>query len=294
MPEVSICIPTYQQPIAFQRLITSLNGQTYRDFEIIVTDDSKDESIKNIVQSHTSAIPIKYYKNPQSLGSPENWNKALRMANGKYIKIMHHDDWFYKKDSLEKFVKLIESKPENTFAFSGSIDMFPNVEKLHYCSNFQVCQIAKFPQVLFIGNYIGAPSAVIFRNLKIEFDRQLKWLVDLEFYIRMLSMGTFSFTTEPLVAIGISKDQVTQQCINNKELNIREYKYLYLKHHLGKYKKLKKYMVNVLLMQDASYCDFKAINIKNVEFVLLKCKQILKRVKKLLFPLKLIFSVLNH
>lgn len=40
MCKVSICIPAYGNPEGIRRLLDSIAGQTYTDFEIIITDDS--------------------------------------------------------------------------------------------------------------------------------------------------------------------------------------------------------------------------------------------------------------
>ncbi|MCX7010103.1 MAG: glycosyltransferase, partial [Kiritimatiellaeota bacterium] len=41
-PKVSICIPAYQQPQGLARALQSLLEQDFRDYEVIVTDDSAD------------------------------------------------------------------------------------------------------------------------------------------------------------------------------------------------------------------------------------------------------------
>ncbi len=60
--------------------------QTYTDFEIVITDDSPDDSVADLVEKYQSRKDIRYYKNEKPLGTPENWNEAIRKANGKWIK----------------------------------------------------------------------------------------------------------------------------------------------------------------------------------------------------------------
>ncbi|HWY12001.1 MAG TPA: glycosyltransferase, partial [Bacteroidia bacterium] len=51
-PKVSICIPTYMQIIYLQKTLDSILKQDYTNFELVVTDDSPDESVKNLLDKY--------------------------------------------------------------------------------------------------------------------------------------------------------------------------------------------------------------------------------------------------
>ena len=104
--KVSICVPTFRQTKYLQKTLKSIGNQTFQDYEIILTDDTPDDAVKNLIETFNFHNRLKYFKNKEKLGSPENWNEAVRRARGEYIKIMHHDDWFVDENSLEKFVKI--------------------------------------------------------------------------------------------------------------------------------------------------------------------------------------------
>ena len=53
-------------------------------------------------------LHLRYFKNEQPLGTPENWNEAIRNANGAWIKIMHNDDWFATDNALQVFYNKIQ------------------------------------------------------------------------------------------------------------------------------------------------------------------------------------------
>lgn len=225
MLKVSICIPSYNNLPGIKRLIESIKAQNFRDIEIIITDDSTDESISSYVRSLNSNNII-YVKNEKPLGSPENWNYALSLATGAYIKIMHHDDWFTFSDSLSKFIDLLESDNECQFAFSGSrqYDLSTHTFIDRAITKKQVALLFKDIRLLIRGNYIGAPSATIFRRNNLQFDKALKWLVDIDYYIKLLQKtNSIMYTTEPLVSIGLSDSQITNSCIENKDLLCNEY-----------------------------------------------------------------------
>jgi glycosyltransferase involved in cell wall biosynthesis len=243
---VSIVIPAYEQKEFFARLLKSIFSQTLSDYEIVVTDDSKTNAISSICQEIGDSR-LFYYKNSDQKGSPENWNEGLRKASGKYIKIMHHDDWFTTDSSLECFVKMLEENPQANFAFSGSLNVSDKREKPHFLSEKYEKKIRKDPRQLFIGNYIGAPSATIYRRRDMFFDKKLKWLVDLDFYIRLLlENSSFVFTKDTLVSIGQHDAQVTNECLANKFVDIEEHIYVYNKFNLCKNKVMKKHLQQVL------------------------------------------------
>jgi glycosyltransferase involved in cell wall biosynthesis len=247
--KVSICIPAYKHIDFLRRCLDSVLVQEFTDYEIIITDDSPDNSLQEFLGAYPDSR-IKYFRNEKSLGSPLNWNEGIKKAKGEYIKILHHDDWFTSPQSLGKFIKLLDENPKADIAFSASCDIDSgNKQKIHIAGNAFLENVAKEAESVYLGNRFGAPSACIFRNKGYSFDTNLIWLVDIDFYIRLITAGnnTFGFTQEVLVNIGVSEFQITQQCLTESKVRISEKIYLYNKYHLAgkpsKYRRsLLKYM----------------------------------------------------
>lgn len=234
MTKVSICIPAYNQVKYLKRTIDSVLNQTYSDYEIIITDDSPTNIVFELMQEYESTGKIQYFKNKIPLGSPENWNEAIRLSNGEYIKIMHHDDYFADENALYEFVKMLDENPNANFAFSATIviDIKKELTRIHCPTSRQIESLKKNPYVLFFGNFIGPPSSVIHRrNSLLTYDLNLKWVVDFDFYIRNLAINNFFvFINKPLIN-NISGDShnVTLLCENVKSVEIKEYLYLFNK-----------------------------------------------------------------
>src|SRR5690349_21816174 len=100
-PFISICIPAYKQRDYVERLIKSILVQTFTDFEVIITDDSPDQSIQTLAEEYQEALLIRYISNRPALGTPGNWNSAIRHARGEWIKLIHDDDWLASTTSLK-------------------------------------------------------------------------------------------------------------------------------------------------------------------------------------------------
>lgn len=250
MPLVSICIPTYNQTKYLRKVLDSVFEQTFTDYEVIVSDDSTTSDVKELIDEYIAqGKEIRYFHHSPALGSPENWNFAMNQAQGEYIKILHHDDWFSKKESLYKFVNLL--KDGSVFGFSNSIVEFENNKKyIHDCLELDLNKFIKKPEKLFLGNLIGSPSAVIFKkDINIRFDKNLIWIVDIDFYYRLLKKNNnISYTQECLIVTFGPEERITSQCFNNKTIEISEYFYV-----LNKYFYYDKNFFSFLFLKCSQY-----------------------------------------
>ncbi len=302
-PGVSICIPAYNQPESVKRALESIVKQKYKNFEVIITDDSENDLVKRVVNNYSKIINIRYYKNKEKKGTPENWNEAIRYSNGEYIKMLHHDDWFPNENCLQKYIKMLDDNAGVNFAFSGSYNYDSNgkMKYIHKMKPKQQKKLLKDKTILFFGNFIGAPSATIFKkNTEIYFDNNLKWLVDIDFYITILNNNKmYGFTYEPLIAISInSPNQVTSECLGNRDIEIFEYLYLYNKYKNPKKINFKRYKYIWNLFERYGVYNIYEIreilnklniesDIKNILFF----QKIIRFFKRLIEKARLIFSI---
>lgn len=234
-PVVSVCIPAYRQPAFLARAIESVFVQEFQDFEIIVTDDSETDELLEVVSRWKDDKRLIYRRNENRLGSPSNWNAAMDLARADLIKFLHHDDWFSCSTSLGRFVDAINSRPDVDFVFSAANACEDDGALIfvHCPSPIQIALLKHSPLALQFGNFIGAPSATLFRKPSgFKFDTRLRWVVDIDAYLRLLgSRPRFEFIAEPLVSISANgAHQVTQSVARDTELRVAEHLYLYSKH----------------------------------------------------------------
>ena len=230
-PKVSICIPTYQQTDKLLILFRSIEQQSFRDFEVIVTDDSIDNNVEELCRSDFN-FSIQYHRNFPSKGSPENWNAAISLAKGEWIKLIHHDDYFYNSDSLYAFVKESEKFP-NTDYFFCRTSIFDTHSGKQYPYNVDqkiLNRISEFSAYLFPKNLIGSPSTTFFKRGIIEtYDKSLIWLVDVEYYCRVLKSQTVRCIDSLLITTMLSENQLTNNLKFNRPVRIYEFFYCYNK-----------------------------------------------------------------
>lgn len=232
--KVAICIPYYKKAENIKRLLHTVKKQTFSNYIVIITDDSADSDIEEFVSYFDDRII--YYKNITRLGSTKNCNYAISLAqkyHPQYIKVMHHDDYFSDKNSLQEYVDMLDFHPEAILAFSGaSIDINMGQEiRENGATRKQIDSLRENKYSIVEGNFIGGPSAVIVRNVGIKMDENLVWLVDVDWYLKLLEYENhFVHTEKQLIMCGWDGNRVTDMCINNMDLVQKEWLYIYLKH----------------------------------------------------------------
>ncbi|MFN5372221.1 MAG: glycosyltransferase family 2 protein [Bacteroidia bacterium] len=233
LPLISICIPTYNQADKLKFLLDSIRVQTFRDFEVIVSDDSNCDDVALLCNSY-SDLPISYYRNQPAKGTPENWNYAISLAKGTWIKLMHHDDYFSSEDSLKHFVEFAESNPMIDYVFCATkLHSLTNEESK--ISNYVVDKnvlknIKKQSAYLFPKNIIGSPSIGLQRkSINISFDVNLIWLVDVDYFIQLLFNYKVVYLDKPLITTIISETQLSKSMSMNPDYELSELAYCYNK-----------------------------------------------------------------
>lgn len=249
MGKVAICIPSYKNVNSLKRLLDSIFQQTYKDYVIVVTDDTDTDEVQSLIQEYKSE-KLFYQKNIRRLGATANCNRAIYLAQQftpVYIKVMHHDDFFSFDYSLSKFVSMLESE-EAVIAFSGTYQVEGEKSYERFIVPDDVQKLQRDFRYLYIANVIGAPSATLVKNSQIYMDEKLKWLVDVEWYVRIMQENSsFVYTCEPLISIGVGKGQLTNSCTQDPILQIKEYKYVYKKFNGLHQRRYKKHLNSIII-----------------------------------------------
>ncbi len=109
---VTICIPTYKRTEYLRHALDSCLAQTYPHYQIIVHDDTQDDSIRRIAESYSSS-KIRYYQNKPALGLIPKLNLFLDLATTEWI-VMLADDDVFEPTYLEALVPYISQQPRAT------------------------------------------------------------------------------------------------------------------------------------------------------------------------------------
>jgi len=272
--KVSICIPCYNNADEVRRLLQSIWEQDYKDYEVNISDDSTNDETWAIVREYQKKLSegrneIRYVHNEKPYGHIFNWNAAIQMASGEYIKIMFSDDWFTDDTSLGVFVRLLDGNQGAALAFSGSRQVMldgqnianikhmisENTKRCSYdrhASEEYIKSLRSDYKNLFLGNQIGAPSAVIYRRGKTLtlFDEKSNWASDMFLYFDLLEKGAdFAYTAKPLVSIGVHENQYTES-FSEKDMRIyNDYRYMYTKYGLRESRACREYFAQEFIIK---------------------------------------------
>jgi len=116
---VSIIIISYNNLQYLTETIDSVLKQDYSDIELIIGDDGTkkfdlqgyEEYVNKFKKGNIKSFKI--YTNHINIGIVKNLNKALKMCNGEYIKIIAGDDVFFNEFVISKMISYMEEKKIN-------------------------------------------------------------------------------------------------------------------------------------------------------------------------------------
>jgi len=192
-PILSVLVPAYNYSSGVRQIVCPLLDEGRNDLEILIHDDSSDYSVEHFVKSilpkHAN---LKYRRNRPALGAIDNWNSLINAALGRYVILIHHDDFPLSKHFATELINELQARkwPDAMVLACVTHDVARN--KVRPCIHNRIRQIIirKWPTYLFLRNVIGPPAAIVVRrNIFLPFDNQLKWLVDIDAYYRLLIQG---------------------------------------------------------------------------------------------------------
>lgn len=188
MPQISVITAVYNGEKFLRGTIESILNQTFADFEyIIINDNSKDNSLKIIKEYAKKDRRIKVINNKRNIGSASSRNKGLKIASGRYIAILDHDDISLPK-RLELEYEFLEDNPEIFLVGGGAIKIDENGDKIGGLINF-VTDSAEISEILPKKCVFHHPSIMYRNDLGLFYRDNILYADDYDFYLRLLSEG---------------------------------------------------------------------------------------------------------
>jgi glycosyltransferase involved in cell wall biosynthesis len=134
-PRLSVGLPVYNGERYLAESLDALLGQTYEDFELIISDNASTDTTPDICRRYAKQDSrIQYYRQPKNVGLAMNHNFVAEQASGELFKWASHDD-LYARDLLERCVNALDEYPHVVLvhSFTAMIDGSGNLtEALKY------------------------------------------------------------------------------------------------------------------------------------------------------------------
>ena len=186
MTEFSIIAPVYKMKDGYSErflveYLTSLSYQTFKDFEVIIPDQSEDDNLKEICKTFSYIMNIKHIRNTgEHKCAAANVNFGIKHATGKYVKLLYVDDFFVTSDALQKIKTAFEQNLDSKWLISGFTCC--NEDRTHFYNSREPWYGNKYVNG---DNVTGNPSNyTVRREHAIEMDENLLWIVDGEYFYR--------------------------------------------------------------------------------------------------------------
>lgn len=214
-PEISCIVPTYENMALFSRCLMSILTQEFVRTEVIVCDDSASRDISDLVNFLATHYPqLRYVNGPRSGNPVENWNRGLNEASAKYCVVIHHDEFLVDSKYLRKALDKLEATGLPAVIGRCSVvainrrSRFALMQKLMLAVNTPLW-------TLYAVNWIGSTAVVVFNRVNNpRFNANLIYLVDVDFYYRLLSSAQRIQFLEGIsvVSLGHHAAQITAKC----------------------------------------------------------------------------------
>jgi len=234
--KISIAVPTWESYAKgsefIDDLLRTIEIQTFKDYEVCISDHSKDNEVHDKVKEFEDKIDILYIKNEEKRGNgPANTNKSIDMCSGDIIKVMFQDDFFYDDEALEKIHNEFENS-DKMWLVCGS-NHTQNDGHSFYWDLYP-----KWNDDIISGvNTISSPSVVAVRREvfnQIKFDETLVMMMDCEFYFHTKKLfGDPIYYNDILVSNRVHSNQISSRYLNSsdpKEKLSKEVNYCKQKH----------------------------------------------------------------
>lgn len=115
-PRLSIGLPVYNGANYLAESIEALLGQSYENFELIVSDNASTDGTPDIVRRYSRQDRrIRYIRQRRNIGLNPNHNFVISQATGELFKMASHDD-LYAQDLLMRCIHALDDNPEAVLA----------------------------------------------------------------------------------------------------------------------------------------------------------------------------------
>lgn len=198
--DVSIVVPTHDNLNHFKETLSSLKNQEYKDFEIIISDDSSKRSISQAIIKElfnlydSTNINIKYIHTKKNLGQSANTNQGLKLVEGAWTRILHSDDILH-PSCLKDEINVVKND-KDIVAIYHNIIPFYSTNKLNTFSSYTTAFETLSPKFIIdnaLHSYCAIPSCLLFSSELLNqidpFNESLKRACDWDFWSRIVLYG---------------------------------------------------------------------------------------------------------
>lgn len=117
-PRLTVGLPVYNGEKYLAQSLDALLGQSYKDFELVISDNASTDGTADICQRYAQQDSrVRYIRQPENIGLAPNHNVVVDQARGELFKWASNDD-LYGHELLERCVDALDQYPDVVLAHS--------------------------------------------------------------------------------------------------------------------------------------------------------------------------------
>lgn len=212
-PKVTVIIPTYNRAHLIQKSIKSVLNQTYKNIELIIIDDSSDDTEKKVNEIKDERLI--YIKNNNRMGPSIARNMGIGLSTGELIAFQDSDDE-WNIDKLEKQVELLIKSPPDVAAVYCGMEFFDiksgkkigeEIRDINFRKAYnQGLLLTPFTQTVLIKKSVLKEVG--------SFDERLSAAEDTELAIRVSKKYKYAFVKGPLLRVARNHNSLMGNALN--------------------------------------------------------------------------------
>ncbi len=214
-PRISVVIPTYEPEKFLLDAVKSVLAQDPGTDEMqiaIVDDGSRRARSASLVESVAPAGRIQVYEHGDNLGLAGNWNRAISLARGDYIHVLHQDDvvcpGFY-----ERLIAGLSSSPHVGMAFCrhAYTDENDTIDRISHRERWSAGVLSNWLERISQGQRIQCPAEIVKREVYERlggFRSELRYALDWEMWVRIAT--AYDVWYEPAVLAHYRRHRSTE------------------------------------------------------------------------------------
>lgn len=256
-PEISVIMSVYNGETYLKEAIESVINQTFKNLELIIINDcSKDSTAEILADCASKDERIKVHTNEVNLKLPSSLNKAISLAQGKYIARMDADD-ICLPDRLEKQYKFMEENSDVALSSCRFMTMKNGVYMSGGAGGRSDNQAIR--AMLLVGNPILHPGVIARAEVikSLNYDKTLTCTEDLELWTRMaIQNHKIEILPECLMIYRLHDKQITTTTLQKQYIEVLEVQEKYYEALLGKMdKKLQEFYIRGIYFTETADID---------------------------------------
>ena len=201
--------------------IESVLNQTFRDFELIVINDCSTDATSEILEKFAKADErVKVHTNEVNLRLPSSLNKAISLAQGKYIARMDADD-ICLSERLEKQYRFMEENPHIALSSCRFMTLKNGVISSGGCGGKSDSESIK--ALLLVTNPILHPGIIAKADAirSLGYDKNFTCTEDMELWTRFIMAGyNVEIMPEYLMIYRLHDKQITETTLEKQHKEV--------------------------------------------------------------------------